>query len=108
MNQQINLGCLPNYISDYYAGNNYISPGFSKFIEFLQYKISGNKNIRIGREYLHKLYTIFKEKLNWEPLNRSDRRRKILVFKKFYKHKEVVQYLIQTCPEVYLFPIFKG
>lgn len=105
MNPQNNLSGLPHCISGYCAANDYASLGLSKFIGFLQYKISGDKNIRFRKEKLHALYEIFQEKFHWKKLDRKDKRNKQHVFKKLYQHKDLVKYLIQTCPEVYLNPI---
>lgn len=76
-----------------------------KFIGYLNYKISGDKNIRFKKEKLHCLYNIFvNHHLGLKPLNRDDKRNKNLVFSKLFAHKDKVIECIEKKPEIFLAP----
>ncbi|KAK8875930.1 hypothetical protein M9Y10_006108 [Tritrichomonas musculus] len=75
-----------------------------KFIGYLNYKISGDRNIRFKKEKLHCLYNIFANHLGLKPLNRDDKRNKNHVFSKLFSHKDKVIECIEKKPEIFLAP----
>ncbi|KAK8884233.1 hypothetical protein M9Y10_043341 [Tritrichomonas musculus] len=68
--------------------------------QYLQLKISGNKNIRFNKKKLSCLFNIFVRNFGWEPMSREETRNKELVFQRLFSNKDVVVSTIEQFPSV--------
>ena len=68
--------------------------------EYLQKKISGDKKIRFNKTKLFYLFDIFVKMFGWRPLNRTEKRKKELVFQRLFENKQDVLDSIEKYPSI--------